>query len=70
MECGFVSWHGGGRVSAVDSVDLELAYHGEGGRMPKNYGFNFTAGPTKINWIFGTEHHKEGQILFLTSQTK
>ncbi len=48
LECGFVSWHGGGRVSAVDSVDLELAYHGEGGRMPNNYGFNFTAGQIKI----------------------
>ena len=44
LECGFVSWHGDGRVSAVESCDLELANHGEGGRPPKNYGFTFYAG--------------------------
>ena len=45
LECGFVSWRGG-LVSAVDSCDLQLAYHAEGGLMPKNYGFTFTAGAT------------------------
>ena len=44
LECGFVSWHGGGRVSPIDYCDLQLANHGEGGTIPKNYGFTFSAG--------------------------